>query len=589
MKKKFSSSFIHARVFNGSSLESDNIHEYRLLNFMKAGMSSNCLYRLFFVSLICCIVFLFSACTDKSLSPSTEGKKDNTEYSAVLALDKSFFTDIKKGDLITIKTRKCGILKKPDAEIGKPKIKLMLNDSDASVLTGGKFSENAVFDKAYKNAGLLKAEQTTSYTVNAKEAAGLKENGLVVLGYGAEVSGIKLSCIDYSSITGSGIDTKSSSKTYFQEHFHSGWNMGNYLDTIASGRNKGFSAAENWCKAEASPELFKGLRALGFDFVRIPVTYLNHLGDGPEYKINEDWLSYVKNVVDMALAENLGVIINIHHDGSDVNQWLNISKADDNIENYRAQTIQFCQIWSQIAEAFKDYGSNLAFEGFNEIQDGKWGWGDNRNDDGIQYSIVNKWNQAFTAVVRASGGNNSYRYLGFNGYCASPDYLSYLKLPEDIGLDDVNRLAVSFHYYSPYEFGIEASLHKWGSDFGNVTQSETSKNDQEKALMKCFDRVSALFKDSPVYVGEYGATYQGDLYSDYQRYYLEFLVRYARQKNMMFFIWDNNAESVGRESFGYINRKTGKVRPGYEKIIEAVNRAAYSDSDYSIELPEERP
>ena len=531
---------------------------------------------------VLCASLFFTGCKPQSKVKTN----DPVKYSSVLALDKTLFAEIKKGDTITIKTKKCGILKKPDASITKPKIKLVLNDEDNSALAGGKYSENAVFNKNYKNADLQNAEQTITYTVSAKEASKLKEKGLVILGYGAEVSVAKLSCIDYAPVDGTEINTGISSKYYFAENFHSGWNLGNYLDTIGSGKNKGFSAAENWSKEEATPELFKNLRALGFDFVRIPVTYLNHIGEAPDYRINAEWLAYVKKVVDMALAEDLGVLINIHHDGADTNQWLNISKADDNEANYKNQTIQFCQIWSQVAEAFKDYGSKLAFEGFNEIQDGKWGWGDNRSDDGIQYAIINRWNQAFTAVVRATGGNNAYRFLGLNGYCASPDCLSYLKLPDDSCVDGVNRFAVSFHYYSPYEFGIEASVHKWGADFGNVAQVETTKNDQEKALMKTFDRVAALFKDCPVYIGEYGATYQGEAYSDYQRYYLEFLVKYARKKNMMFFLWDNNGESIGRESFGYINRKTGKVRSGYEKIVEAVNRAAYSsDEDYSVEAP----
>ena len=77
-----------------------------------------------------------------------------------------------------------------------------------------------------------------------------------------------------------------------------------------------------------------------------------------------------------------------------------------------------------------------------------------------------------------------------------------MKLPDDSCVDGVNRFAVSFHYYSPYEFGIEASVHKWGADFGNVAQVETTKNDQEKALMKTFDRVTALFKECPVYIGK---------------------------------------------------------------------------------------
>lgn len=543
----------------------------------------------FYVSvvLLLSIFLLFTSFKIKKKESSAKVKNtDSTQYASVLALDKSFFTDIQKNDKIIIKTKKSTALKNPKGKITKPKLKFVFNDKMRTPLSNGIFSENADFDKNALNAVLAKADQTTVYTFSTKEIENLKEKGLLILGYGAEATRVEISCIDYSPLADSGIDTKSSAKSYFASNYTSGWNLGNYLDTIASGKNRGFSSSENWSKAEASPELFKNLRNHGFDFVRIPITYVSHLGSAPDYKINDDWLSYIKKVVDMALAENFGVLINIHHDGSGKEQWLNISAADDNEENYINQTVQFCQIWAQVANMFRDYGSNLAFEGFNEVQDGKWGWGDNRSDDGVQYSIVNKWNQAFVSVVRATGGNNVYRYLGLNGYCAAPELLSYMDIPEDFTTDNVNRFAVSFHYYSPFEFGIEGSVHKWGADFGNVPAKETTNGSQEKFLMKTFDKVVEIFNDYAIYIGEYGATYQGKKYSDYQRYYLEFLVQHARKNGMLVVLWDNNAESTGRESFGYIDRKTGKVRKGYEDFIKAVQRASVSDKeDYKIEPP----
>ncbi|MCQ2579978.1 MAG: glycoside hydrolase family 5 protein [Treponemataceae bacterium] len=543
-------------------------------------------FRNFLFFCFACLLLLF-ACSAKKADKKTETKAvDATKYSTVIMLDKALFEDMKNTDTLSISTKKCGMHTNPNLSVSRPKLKLVLNDGLQTVLKCEKISDNSVFDKELQNLSLKAANQTTVCSVSSKEIEALKKHGLLILGYGAETANVSLSCLDYSAKNGTNIDTSASAKDYFASHYKMGWNLGNYLDTLGSGINSGFSASENWCRAEASPELFKGLKALGFDFVRIPVTYVNHIGNAPDYKINEDFLAYLKKVVDMALAENLGVLINIHHDGSDVNQWLNISKADDNEKNYIEQTVKFCAIWNQVAFAFRDYGSNLAFEGFNEIQDGKWGWGANRSDDGIQYSIVNKWNQAFVAAVRATGGNNVYRYLGLNGYCASPDCLSSLVLPEDCGIDSINRFAVSFHYYSPSDFGIEAKIHKWGTDFGNVPVEETSGNSQEQTLIKTFDRVSALFKDCAVYVGEYGATYQGKTYSDYQRYYLEFLVQYAHKKNMLPVLWDNNAESTGRESFGFIDRKTGKVRAGYEYLRKGIQRASAQEREITeIEKP----
>ena len=107
---------------------------------------------------VLCASLVFTGCKP---SKSKAKAADPVKYSSVLALDKTLFAEIKKGDTITIKTKKCGILKKPDASITKPKIKLVLNDEDNSALGGGKYSENAVFNKSYKNADLQNAEQTT--------------------------------------------------------------------------------------------------------------------------------------------------------------------------------------------------------------------------------------------------------------------------------------------------------------------------------------------------------------------------------------------------------------------------------------------
>lgn len=71
-------------------------------------------------------------------------------------------------------------------------------------------------------------------------------------------------------------------------------------------------------------------------------------------------------------------------------------------------------------------------------------------------------------------------------------------------------------------------------------------------------------------------------------YYDEYLVNSARKNGMLCVAWDNNAGGTGKESFGLIDRSTGKVRSNYSAIVEAIMRASKASSDYEITDPSEK-
>ena len=51
----------------------------------------------------------------------------------------------------------------------------------------------------------------------------------------------------------------------------------------------------------------------GFKTVRIPVSWGEHMGEAPEYTVDEAWLNRVKEVVDYCIDNGLYAIINVHH------------------------------------------------------------------------------------------------------------------------------------------------------------------------------------------------------------------------------------------------------------------------------------
>ncbi|MFI7641339.1 glycoside hydrolase family 5 protein, partial [Nonomuraea sp. NPDC049400] len=125
-----------------------------------------------------------------------------------------------------------------------------------------------------------------------------------------------------------------------------GWNLGNTLDA--------FPDETSWGNPPATKALFETVRAQGFRSVRIPVTWTDHQSATAPYTIDAKWMNRVKEVVDLALASDLYVLINVHHDS-----WQWISKMATNRDEVVAR---FNASWTQIAGAFRDAPSKVLFE-----------------------------------------------------------------------------------------------------------------------------------------------------------------------------------------------------------------------------------
>ena len=164
---------------------------------------------------------------------------------------------------------------------------------------------------------------------------------------------------------------------------------------------------------------------------------------------------------------------------------------------------RFTTMWTQIAEAFKNYGERLIFEAQNE----ELGWnslwnqwsGSTGDDKKSSYRLVNEVNQAFVDTVRSSDGNNPRRHLLISGYNTNVELTcdELFQLPND----PANRLAVSVHYYEPSTLTIIDGDVEWGkakTTWGSA--ADIADLEKRIALLK------ARFIDNgiPVIVGEYG-------------------------------------------------------------------------------------
>jgi len=341
---------------------------------------------------------------------------------------------------------------------------------------------------------------------------------------------------------------------YFRdEKITVGWNLGNTLDSHTNGRG----SETVWGNPSANQAIMDGVKAAGFDIIRIPVTWMGHIGPEPDYKISEIRLKRVAEVVEMAHNAGLKVIINLHHDGAteapmEEAGWLSISKAAIVQKEYDNIIGRFVRVWQQIAAYFKNYGDWLMFESFNELHDGNWGEGSGQFIQS-QIEVINKWNQAFIDAVRQTGGNNETRFVVIPGLCTKIKHTlaDYFILPKD---SVPGRQIVTFHYYDPYEFGIVGTRYQWGSD--------ADKN----RVAADFAPFKPRFIDNhiPVIIGECGAVRQ--VYMDKAKEdtakqsrldYTAWVFSKAKENGLVPVYWDNGVYSGDGEKYGLFRRGSG--------------------------------
>ncbi len=323
-----------------------------------------------------------------------------------------------------------------------------------------------------------------------------------------------------------------------------GWNLGNTLDSRGT---SGLSAERSWGNPTTSPEMIAEVKNAGFNAIRIPTTWEFHIGEGPDYIIDADWLGRVNEIVDYAVANDMYIILNTHHD-----EWY-----FPTYETEKEDTEQLVAIWKQIAERFKDYDEHLIFEGLNEPRlrgtQNEWTSGTDESRD-----VINNWMAAFVETVRSSGGNNDKRFLMLTPYCASsnPEAYKALILPEN----DKN-IIVSIHAYTPHSMCLADGGR------GNFLSSvEGAVRD----IDKLFTGLKETFVDNgiPVIIGETGARNKDNLGN--RVIWADYFFSKSAECGIPAFWWDNGAFSTG-EAFGMLDRHLVNWR--FPDIVKAIMTA----------------
>ncbi len=340
-----------------------------------------------------------------------------------------------------------------------------------------------------------------------------------------------------------------------------GWNLGNTMDG-----HTGFTPNETlWQSVETSKKLIKSIHDMGFNTVRVPVTWGNMIND-EDYSIKESWISRVQDIVDYCISQDMYVIINIHHDGAEQTGWLRIASDEFDLVKEKYQGV-----WNTIAERFKNYDEHLLFESMNEVT------GPYSTEAGILSDTekIMELNQIFVDTVRATGSNNAQRWLVVCGKYTNIEYTTNEKYGFDLPTDSTeNKIFVSVHYYD-WTFGMKESLE-------DTDWSYTDCLNLEKEFKKLSDRFTS--KGIPVLLGEYGCINKNNAID--RAYHIECVSELCRENGVVGCYWDQGEYDNSKDydyCFSLVDRRTGEAID--KTLTDALIRGYFNN--YTSEHPVE--
>ena len=323
-----------------------------------------------------------------------------------------------------------------------------------------------------------------------------------------------------------------------------GWNLGNTFESYDQIDRK-ITPNEQitlWGNPIPTKEMVISIKKYKFKTIRIPITWKHFMNENN--KVNSEWMLKIREVVDWVINNNMYCIINVQHDGEGDN-WLSKGiYAKD----------KFIDLWSQIANEFKNYDEHLIFESMNEVK--------YEINNVFDYKTLNDLTQAFVDTVRNSGGNNNYRLLIIAGATKEIELtcISDYKLPRD----PVNKFAISINFYLPSQFCKEPDDNPWTwqDEYGihEITPITTWGSEEDyNDMVSNLETIKEHFVDKgiPVIFTEVGVLTEQKKDKESIREFLNAIFSFATNfDGMMACLWDSSNKNSG--IINYYDKVNGK-------------------------------
>ena len=395
--------------------------------------------------------------------------------------------------------------------------------------------------------------------------------------------------------TESAADTEENNMTSLEviRAMGNGINLGNTLEAYNHQAYINGSSATSgemvWGQPRTTQEMIQGMKAAGFDTIRIPIAWTNGMNyESGDYTIDSALMDRVDEVVTWALDADMYVIINDHWDGG---WWGMFGSAeqetrDKAMEMYKA-------MWTQIGERFADRSYKLIFESANEEL------GDRLNDKEITgsrgvlsekecYETTNEINSEFVKLIRSLGGRNADRFLLIAGYNTDITKTcdDRFQMPEDTA---DSKLLLSVHYYTPWDYCGTDGVNQWGSP---------QDYDEQNGL---FEKLSKFSKQGyGVVIGEYAVMLKnGGIKQDTDKFY-ENLLDNCDLYDYCPVLWDCSnfykriTNTLSDEKLAELfssravaneaGKSTEEIKAAAKEKIESTRKAAEEDALADVEI-----
>jgi endoglucanase len=316
---------------------------------------------------------------------------------------------------------------------------------------------------------------------------------------------------------------------YYVLSMGDGWNLGNTFDGVNTNADEEDEGETAWGNPTVTKEFIQAVADKGYDSIRMPMTLERRYSQDEEgnYVIDEAWLARYKEVVEYATDLGLHVMINIHHDSW---AWLANWDGKEDSEEY----VKYTQLWTQLAEYFKDESYLVSFETINEP------YFDENITTMSQQRRLDAINTAAYNIIRNSGGKNAKRIIIMP--TLSTNYEKSEALYNLICSLDDPYVVATVHYYS--EWVYSANLGRTGFDEDLWGSGDYTPRDSVDTV---FSSVYDTFVKNGigVVVGEYGllgydAGEQTNQLGEELKYY-DYVNYVAKQKGLCLMFWDNGS------------------------------------------------
>lgn len=412
--------------------------------------------------------------------------------------------------------------------------------SGASELYAGN-EKNCSIDRTSTSADDLHAVKITnkpsstaqnfSYTPSESEWTAIKADGFTLIGFGMCITSVDIYVEEEQNNHPPAADDLPTTSLAMAKAMVIGWNLGNTLDAdkTATKNNQGLKTETSWGMPATTKAMIDAVAAKGFKTIRVPVSWHTHITNGSNYAIDSEWMARVKTIVDWAYANDMYVILNVHHDDfTDADMANTYGYSISSNENIKTSSKAYLKaVWKQIAETFKEYDNRLVFEVLNEPRaiGTAYEWWENSPQTNVNAmsAVIKEYEQLCLNTIRGTGGKNATRFLMIPTYAANSDMATGWSMPTDTATD---RLILSTHAYTPSEFALKGS-------------ATTYTTEVESAITSKFTNLNNTYikKGIGVVIGEASVSNKGN---DTQR--AKWVAKYfgcSKQYGIPVVLWDN--------------------------------------------------